>query len=118
MLKCFYCIEKLSYPSFTVAVIGSEKKIISKDRFEFCPKCFEYLFGKSIVFSTNSNESMACHMCNSKLITALPYSYFMMTTKLNNGTTMTGKRRFCTPCSKNDLFPVLNSLLIVNPKNP
>lgn len=116
MLNCYYCIARLGLKKFAISLIGSDKKEFKKDFFSFCPDCFEYLFGTSIVFSTKKDVATSCHVCDSKVIGTLPYSYFINAQIFPNGDKVEGKRRMCGPCSTRELFPIITSLLIVLPK--
>jgi hypothetical protein len=115
MIDCYHCIKKVEgFPHLAVSLIGTTTKEFKKDFFDFCPKCFEHLFG-IIVFSTQKKLAISCHMCESLIIESVPYSYFMSWYKLTNGDVAIGRRRICGPCSKRELFPIINSLLIVKP---
>lgn len=114
MKICYHCTHPVHLPQAQISLIGTDRKQWKKDLFDFCPNCFEYLFG-NVIFSTDKMAAMACHLCDSKLITAIPYSYFIHLAQLNNGKLITGKRRVCSICSEHELFPVISSLLIVNP---
>ena len=112
---CYHCITRLGTPRLAISLIGSNKKEFKKDFYDFCPHCFEYLFGSSIIFTTHKNLAMSCHMCESVVIGSLPYSYFMHFYKFTDGNDYVGKRRICGPCSTRELFPIISSLLIVRP---
>lgn len=109
--SCCICNVKMDYPKLNLYLIGSEKKEFKKDFFNFCKKCFEDTFGTGILFSTDSTDSLTCHMCESKLITGFPYAYLGCIHKLTNKTLSVGKRRMCKACTKSDLFPIIHSLL-------
>lgn len=115
-MKCYHCINRLGFPRFAINLIGSDKKQFKKDLYDFCPDCFKYFFGTSVIFSTQKVVAESCHVCESKVIGSLPYSYLMHVYTLNNGNLDIGQRRICGPCSKRELFPIINSLLIVLPK--
>jgi hypothetical protein len=116
MIKCYCCVDRLRFPRFAVNLIGSDKKLFKKDLFDFCPHCFEYLFGTNILFSTQKSVAMSCHVCDNKVIESLPYSYLEHRCMLNNGDLVIGQRRMCGTCSARELFPIITSLLIVPPK--
>jgi hypothetical protein len=71
-------------PRAAVGLIGADKKIFKKDFYDFCPTCFEYLFG-IVVFTTKKPDSESCHVCESKIIESLPYSYFYSFYKFTDG---------------------------------
>lgn len=113
--SCYHCTKRIEgFPQLLLSLIGTSKKDFKKDHFDFCLECFEHLFG-IVVFSTQKNVAISCHVCESTLIESIPYSYFSSLYKLQNGDTGLGRRRVCGTCSKRELFPIINSLLIVAP---
>lgn len=114
-LNCYHCSKRLAgFPQLLLSLIGATKKDIKKDYFDFCPECFEYLFG-TVVFSTEKIVAFSCHVCESTLIESVPYAYFTEFYKLQNGASGVGKRRVCGSCTQRDLFPIINSILIIKP---